>query len=98
MMLNTVRNVAAPLSRAAVSRSFSGSSAASLGPRFELSEQQKEYQKLARDFARDVMIPKAAHYDKTMEYPTEIFNKAWELGLVNTHVPESCGGLGLHCM
>ena len=23
-----------------------------------------------------------------MEYPREIFNKAWELGLVNTHIPE----------
>ena len=85
--------------RVAAVRSFSSSEVAgSLGPRFELSDSQKEYQKLARDFARDVMIPKAAHHDKTMEYPHEIFKKAWELGLVNTHVPESCGGLGLHCM
>ena len=29
------------------------------------------------------------------EFPTEIFRKAWELGLVNTHVPVSAGGLGL---
>ena len=32
------------------------------------------------------------------EYPTEIFNKAWELGLVNTHIPEKFGGLGLGCL
>jgi acyl-CoA dehydrogenase len=63
-----------------------------------LSDTQKEYQKLARDFARDVMIPQAAKYDQSMEYPQEIFKQAWELGLVNSHVPESCGGMGLHTM
>lgn len=30
-----------------------------------------------------------------MKYPQELFKKAWELGLVNVHIPESCGGLGL---
>ncbi|KAH9258754.1 hypothetical protein BASA81_003256, partial [Batrachochytrium salamandrivorans] len=75
-------------------RSFSSES----GPRFELSDNQKEYQKLARDFARDVMIPQAAEFDRTMAYPHAIFKQAWELGLCNTHIPESCGGLGLHCM
>ncbi|KAI9910355.1 hypothetical protein PsorP6_010202 [Peronosclerospora sorghi] len=30
-----------------------------------------------------------------MEYPHEIFDKAWELGLVNTHIPEKFGGMGL---
>ena len=31
----------------------------------------------------------------TGEYPTEILKKAWALGLMNTHVPEAFGGLGL---
>lgn len=26
-----------------------------------------------------------------MEYPREIFDQAWELGLVNTHIPEVRG-------
>jgi acyl-CoA dehydrogenase len=43
------------------------------------------------------MIPVAAEYDKSMEFPKPLFDKAWELGLVNTHVPESCGGLDLGC-
>ena len=30
-----------------------------------------------------------------MEYPQQVFAKAWELGLVNPHIPEACGGLGL---
>ena len=29
--------------------------------------------------------------------PQPVFEKAWEFGLVNTHVPESCGGFGLGC-
>ncbi|KAI9993151.1 hypothetical protein PInf_015221 [Phytophthora infestans] len=61
----------------------------------KLSDDQREFQQLARKFAREEMIPKEKHYDQTMEYPQEIFEKAWELGLVNTHVPEKFGGLGL---
>jgi acyl-CoA dehydrogenase len=44
------------------------------------------------------MLPKAAYHDQTMEYPQEIFEKAWELGLVNCHVGEDIGGLGLGCL
>merc|ERR1719473_2632127 len=32
-----------------------------------------------------------------MAFPRPIFDKAWELGLVNTHIGEECGGLGLGC-
>lgn len=62
-----------------------------------LSEEQTALKDLARRFAADEMIPVAADYDRTMQYPTEVFNKAWELGLVNTHIPEDYGGLGLGC-
>ena len=43
-------------------------------------------------------MPVAAEYDRTMEFPRPIFDKAWELGLVNTHIPEAYGGLGLGCL
>ncbi|CAG8684681.1 16541_t:CDS:2, partial [Dentiscutata erythropus] len=62
---------------------------------FSLSEVQREFQELARNFSREVIAPNAAHHDKTGEYPTEIIKKAWELGLVNTHIPQEYGGLGL---
>lgn len=61
----------------------------------KLSDDQIQLQLLARKFAKEEIIPKAAHYDKTGEYPHDIFKKAWELGLINTHVPEAYGGLGL---
>jgi acyl-CoA dehydrogenase len=62
---------------------------------FELSEQQRDLQRLARDFARDVVRPAAPHHDETGEWPDAILKKGWELGLMNIHIPESCGGLGL---
>ncbi|KAG8507919.1 Medium-chain specific acyl-CoA dehydrogenase, mitochondrial, partial [Galemys pyrenaicus] len=66
-----------------------------VGFSFELTEQQKEFQATARKFAREEIIPVAAEYDKTGEYPLPLIKRAWELGLMNTHIPESCGGLGL---
>jgi len=62
---------------------------------FLLSDEQKQLQELARKFAKEEIIPKAAHHDKTGEYPKEIAKKAWELGLMNTHIPQEYGGLGL---
>ncbi|KAH8034281.1 hypothetical protein HPB51_022731 [Rhipicephalus microplus] len=40
---------------------------------FELSDEQKEYQNLARKFAREEILPKAAHYDRTGEVRKPIF-------------------------
>jgi len=62
---------------------------------FGLSEEQLAIQELARKFTEDEIIPVAAHHDRTGEYPTELIRKAWELGLVNTHIPQAYGGLGL---
>jgi len=62
---------------------------------FELSEQQKMLQETARRFAREEMAPVAAHYDQTCEFPRELINQAWELGLINTCIPEAYGGIGL---
>ena len=62
---------------------------------FSLTEEQLALQELARKFAREEMAPKAAHHDETGEFPAEVARKAWELGLMNTHVPPEYGGMGL---
>jgi acyl-CoA dehydrogenase len=78
-------------------RAFTSTSVANdNGLNFELTDDQKAFQQLARSFAKDEMIPKAAEHDQSMKFPHSVFDKAWELGLVNSHIPESCGGLGLH--
>ncbi|KAL1130595.1 hypothetical protein AAG570_011841 [Ranatra chinensis] len=60
-----------------------------------MNETQKEFQDLARKFAREEIIPVAAEYDRTGKFPWDIIKKAHGLGLMNGHVPQSCGGLGL---
>jgi acyl-CoA dehydrogenase len=62
---------------------------------FHLGEEQKQFRDLAREFARKEIVPRARHHDETGEYPYEICRKAWELGLMNTHIPADYGGLGL---
>ncbi|XP_045510181.1 probable medium-chain specific acyl-CoA dehydrogenase, mitochondrial isoform X3 [Colias croceus] len=62
---------------------------------FELNDEQKALQDLARKFTREEIMPVAAQYDKSGEYPWPIVKKAWEVGLMNGHVPEHCGGLNM---
>lgn len=65
------------------------------GPWFALNDEQKEIQATARKFAREVIAPAAAQFDKTGEYPWEIYKKAWSLGLPLCAIPAHCGGLEL---
>ncbi|CAH1271873.1 ACADM [Branchiostoma lanceolatum] len=65
------------------------------GYSFEMTDEQREFQDLARKFAREEIIPVASQYDKTGEYPFPILKKGWELGLMNTHIPADYGGMGL---
>ncbi|MFZ4660671.1 MAG: acyl-CoA dehydrogenase family protein [Caldilineaceae bacterium] len=67
---------------------------AAAGLYFELSNDQRMLQELARDFTRKEIIPKAEHYDRSGEWPWKIFNKAREVGLVNLNIPEEYGGMG----
>jgi acyl-CoA dehydrogenase len=62
---------------------------------FFLSEEQRQIQQLAREFAEREVAPRAAHHDQTGEFPREICRKAWEQGLMNTHIPEEYQGSGL---
>ncbi|GET85950.1 acyl-coenzyme a dehydrogenase, putative [Leishmania tarentolae] len=65
---------------------------------FGLTEQQLQYQETARNFAKEMMIPVAAEYDRSMAYPHEVYKQAWELGLTNMHIPTKYGGLGASVM
>ena len=64
----------------------------------EFSDEQQMLRDLAHEFAVNEMRPVAAHYDQSMEFPWPVIRKAHELGLMNTHVPEEYGGLGLGCL
>src|ERR1041385_3997720 len=50
---------------------------------------------MAHDFAEKEMRPVAWEYDKDGTWPQDIIEKAWEVGLMNSHFPEEYGGPGL---
>jgi len=61
---------------------------------FELSEEQKMVQQMARDFAENEIKPKAAELDKTERHPAEIIQKMAELNLMGIAIPDTYGGGG----
>ena len=63
-----------------------------------LSDEQKQIRELAHDFAEKEIRPVAWDYDRDATWPQEIVEKAHEVGLMNTHIPEAYGGPGLDCL
>src|SRR5687767_11296589 len=65
------------------------------GVSFALTDEQKALRELAREFAANEIRPKAAEYDEHSTHPADVVAKAHEVGLMNLHVSEELGGLGL---
>jgi acyl-CoA dehydrogenase len=61
---------------------------------FTLTDEQKALREMAHDFAEKEMRPVAWEYDKDGTWPEEVLRKAWELGLMNSHIEEQYGGPG----
>lgn len=62
---------------------------------FELTEVQRDIQKLCRDFAARELVPNAKKWDEHHEWPTEAVKKLAELSLLGVAVPEQWGGAAL---
>lgn len=62
---------------------------------FDLSDEQKDLQRLARQFAEKEMAPVAVECDRKGEFPLHVFQKAHEVGLVNLNIPPEYDGPGL---
>jgi acyl-CoA dehydrogenase len=62
---------------------------------FTLTDEQKSLRELAHDFAEKEIRTVAWEHDKDGSWPAEVFAKAHEVGLMNTHIPEEYGGPGL---
>ena len=62
---------------------------------FTLTDEQKDLRELAHSFAEKEIRKVAWEYDKDGTWPQDIIEKAWEVGLMNTHIPEAYGGPGL---
>jgi acyl-CoA dehydrogenase len=68
---------------------------AATGVSFALTDEQKALRELAREFAEKEIRPKEREYDEKMQHPVDVIERAHEVGLMNLHVPEEYGGLGL---
>jgi alkylation response protein AidB-like acyl-CoA dehydrogenase len=62
---------------------------------FELTEEQRRYQDLVRDFARQEVAPRVREYDREERYPVEIVRRMAALGFVGGTIPEAYGGPGI---
>jgi acyl-CoA dehydrogenase len=63
---------------------------------FSLTDEQKNLRELAHDFAAKEIRPVAWELDRDGAWPQAIIDKAHEVGLMNTHMPEEYGGAGLN--
>jgi acyl-CoA dehydrogenase len=65
---------------------------------FTLTDEQKALRDMAHDFAEKEIRPVAWEFDKDGTWPQRILEKAWELGLMNSHIPEEYGGPGVSAL
>ena len=69
---------------------------------FDLTDEQKDIIKAAREFAEKEFPDLAQECDRKEEFPRHLWKKACELGFVGVFIPETYGGAGLgfleHCL
>lgn len=61
---------------------------------FELNKEQKEFQEVVREFAKNEIKPIALDYDKVQKFPWHTIKKMAKLGLLGIIFPKEYGGLG----
>ena len=62
---------------------------------FSLTEEQRAFQEVARDFARREMAPRAAGWDRDKAFPVESLRQAAALGFGGIYIQDDVGGSGL---
>uniref|UniRef100_H2Q559 Isobutyryl-CoA dehydrogenase, mitochondrial n=1 Tax=Pan troglodytes TaxID=9598 RepID=H2Q559_PANTR len=66
-----------------------------IDPSMGLNEEQKEFQKVAFDFAAREMAPNMAEWDQKELFPVDVMRKAAHLGFGGVYVQTDVGGSGL---
>ena len=62
---------------------------------FDLTDDQREIQELARRFTADRITPFAAEWDEKHHFPRDVIKAAAELGFAAIYVSEEAGGINL---
>ena len=60
---------------------------------FNLTDEQKSFQSLARDFANKELAPYAAKWDAEKFFPKEVIKKSANMGFCGLYLKEDVGGL-----
>jgi butyryl-CoA dehydrogenase len=61
---------------------------------FDLTEEQRTFQRTIEQFAREIVAPRAAAIDKSGEFPTDVMHAAAGHGLLGVTIPKTWGGAG----
>ncbi len=61
---------------------------------FQVTEEQRMFRRMVRDFAEQEIAPRAEEIDATDEFPWDIFHKMGQVGLLGLPFPEKYGGSG----
>lgn len=61
---------------------------------FDLTDEQKMIREMAKDFANEVIAPRAEEMEATGDYPYDIIDKMGETGMMGIPFPEEYGGSG----
>jgi len=64
-------------------------------PEVHVKPEYGEVRKWAQEFASREVLPLAERIDRSDEYPTQLFKKMGQYGLLGLNVPQEYGGLGL---
>lgn len=62
---------------------------------FDLTEEQQQIRKLARDFCDAEVAPRARDLDRAEAFPDELLPKLFEVGFLAAPIPEEYGGMGV---
>ncbi|HLS65546.1 MAG TPA: acyl-CoA dehydrogenase family protein [Pseudogracilibacillus sp.] len=61
---------------------------------FELTKEQQMIREMVRDFAKNVIEPRAIDIDREASFPKDIFDQMGELGIMGIPISEEWGGAG----
>ena len=65
---------------------------------YPLSDEHKMIRDAARDFAQNEIVPIAAEFDESGEFPHATIKKMGEMGFMGIEIPEEYGGAGMDAL
>jgi alkylation response protein AidB-like acyl-CoA dehydrogenase len=64
----------------------------------QMTDEHQQLQRMVRDFAQKEIVPIAAEYDESGEFPMDTIKKMGAMGLMGIEVPEEYGGAGMDAL